>query len=101
MRIAVLGTGMVGQALAGKLAELGHEVVAGTRDPGATMSRTEPDYLGNPPFKVWREAHPEVARQGLPDQHIAGGPSVAAGRELCEAPGLSVLSDHPRCGRDW
>jgi len=26
MKIAVLGTGMVGQALAGRLAELGHEV---------------------------------------------------------------------------
>ena len=26
MKIAVFGTGMVGQALAGKLSELGHEV---------------------------------------------------------------------------
>jgi 8-hydroxy-5-deazaflavin:NADPH oxidoreductase len=60
MRIAVLGTGMVGQAVAGKLAALGNEVVVGTRDPEATLARTEPDYLGNPPFKVWREAHPEV-----------------------------------------
>jgi predicted dinucleotide-binding enzyme len=33
MRIAVLGTGMVGRTLAAKLDELGHEVV-GTRDPG-------------------------------------------------------------------
>jgi 8-hydroxy-5-deazaflavin:NADPH oxidoreductase len=60
MRIAVMGTGMVGQALAGKLAELGHEVTVGTRDPEAALARTEPDYLGNPPFQVWREAHPEV-----------------------------------------
>lgn len=34
MRIAVLGTGMVGQALAGKLAELGHEVMMGSRAAG-------------------------------------------------------------------
>ena len=60
MRIAVLGTGMVGQALAGKLAALGHEVVVGTRDPEATLARTEPDYLGNPPFGVWLEAHSGV-----------------------------------------
>ena len=60
MKVAVLGTGMVGQAIAGKLAELGHEVVVGTRDPEATMARTEPDYLGNPPFPVWKEAHPGV-----------------------------------------
>jgi predicted dinucleotide-binding enzyme len=60
MKVAVLGTGMVGQTIAGKLAELGHEVVVGTRDPEATVARTEPDYLGNPPFPVWKEAHPEV-----------------------------------------
>ncbi len=32
MKIGVLGSGMVGQALAGRLAELGHDVVIGTRD---------------------------------------------------------------------
>lgn len=61
MKVAALGTGMVGQAIAGKLAELGHEVVVGTRDPEETMARTEPDYLGNPPFPAWKEAHPGVA----------------------------------------
>jgi 8-hydroxy-5-deazaflavin:NADPH oxidoreductase len=34
MRIAVLGTGMVGQALATKLVELGHEVMMGSRQAG-------------------------------------------------------------------
>jgi predicted dinucleotide-binding enzyme len=71
MRIAVLGTGAVGQALAGKLAELGHEVAVGTRDPEATLARTEPDALGNPPFKVWREAHPEVDL-ATPDAAVEG-----------------------------
>lgn len=33
MRIGVLGTGVVGQTLATRLAELGHEVVMGSRDP--------------------------------------------------------------------
>jgi predicted dinucleotide-binding enzyme len=33
MRIAVLGTGVVGQTLAGKLRELGHDVRVGTRNP--------------------------------------------------------------------
>lgn len=60
MRIAVFGTGPVGQAVGAKLAELGHEVVVGTRDPESTLARSEPDVFGNPPFKVWREAHPEV-----------------------------------------
>lgn len=74
MRIAVFGTGPVGQALAGKLAELGNEVTVGTRDPEATLARTEPDYLGNPPFGVWREAHPEVGLETPAD--------AAAGSEL-------------------
>jgi hypothetical protein len=67
MRIAVLGTGPVSQAVAGKLAELGHEVAVGTRDPEATLARSEPDSLGNPPFRVWREAHPQVGLAPLAD----------------------------------
>lgn len=39
MKYAVLGTGMVGNALAARLAELGHEVTMGTRDPAATQAR--------------------------------------------------------------
>jgi len=34
MRIGILGTGTVGQTLGLKLAELGHSVMLGTRDPG-------------------------------------------------------------------
>ncbi|NYE94417.1 hypothetical protein FHU41_000638 [Psychromicrobium silvestre] len=41
MKIAVLGTGMVGRALAARLAELGHEINWGTRDVAATRARTE------------------------------------------------------------
>lgn len=41
MRIAVLGTGPVGRAVAGRLAELGHDVTLGTRDPGETAGREE------------------------------------------------------------
>jgi 8-hydroxy-5-deazaflavin:NADPH oxidoreductase len=39
MRIAVLGTGMVGRTLAPALGRLGHDVVVGTRDPEATRAR--------------------------------------------------------------
>lgn len=39
MRIAVLGTGMVGQTMAARLAGLGHDVRLGTRDPAATRAR--------------------------------------------------------------
>ena len=60
MKMGVLGTGAVGQAIAARLAELGHAVWLGTRDPAATLARTEKDHLGNPPFKTWREQHPKV-----------------------------------------
>ncbi len=60
VRFGILGTGVVGKTIAGRLAGLGHEVMVGTRDPAETMSRTEPDPYGNPPFGVWQKEHPEV-----------------------------------------
>jgi 8-hydroxy-5-deazaflavin:NADPH oxidoreductase len=41
MRIAVLGTGVAGRTVAGRLAELGHAVTLGTRDPDSTRSRQD------------------------------------------------------------
>jgi predicted dinucleotide-binding enzyme len=67
MRIAVLGTGVVGRALAGRLAGLGHDVVVGTREPAATLARTEPDVQGTPPYRRWQEQHPDVPLVALPD----------------------------------
>ena len=61
MRIAVLGTGPVGQQVSARLAELGHEVTIGTRDVDAAMARTGSDAFGNPPFPAWREQHPGIA----------------------------------------
>lgn len=61
MNIAVLGTGMVGRALAGKLATLGHQVTMGTRDVEQTLARVEPDSMGNVPVSVWLAEHPEVS----------------------------------------
>jgi len=53
MKIGVFGTSMVGRTLAGKLAELGHEVMVGTRDVAGTMARAEPGPFGLPPFSAW------------------------------------------------
>ena len=50
MKIAILGTGMVGQSVGAKLIETGHDVFFGTRDVAKTISRTEADGMGNPPF---------------------------------------------------
>jgi 8-hydroxy-5-deazaflavin:NADPH oxidoreductase len=87
MKIAVLGTGMVGQSVAGRLAGLGHEVTVGTRDVAATMARTAPDAMGNPPYPAWAAAHPQVrlatfagaaARAELLVNATSGGVSIAA-----------------------
>jgi hypothetical protein len=59
-KFGVIGTGPVGQTIAAKLGELGHAVSVGTRDPAATLARTSGDMFGNPPFKVWRDAHPKI-----------------------------------------
>ena len=60
MRIAVLGTGMVGRAFAELPDGLGHEVTVGTRDVAMTLAGAEPDAMGNPPFSSWAKAHPRV-----------------------------------------
>lgn len=52
MRIAVLGTGVVGTTLAARLAEIGHPVRIGTRSPAATAAKED--------FAAWQAAHPSV-----------------------------------------
>ena len=60
MRFGILGTGVVGKTIAARLDGMGHEVMVGTRDPEETMSRSEPDRYGNPPFSAWQREHPDV-----------------------------------------
>jgi 8-hydroxy-5-deazaflavin:NADPH oxidoreductase len=67
MKISVVGTGQVGRALAGAFAARGHEVAVGTRDPDATLARTEPDAQGTPPYARWQEEHPDVRLVALAD----------------------------------
>ena len=71
MKIALLGTGSVGRALAGRLDGLGHDVVVGTRDPEATLARTEPDAMGAPPYAGWAADHPGVRLATFPDAAAA------------------------------
>jgi predicted dinucleotide-binding enzyme len=74
MKIAVIGTGMVGQALAGRLGQLGHDVTVGTRDIEATLAKTTPDGMGNPPYSGWAAQHPAVT--------LATFAAAAAGAQL-------------------
>jgi 8-hydroxy-5-deazaflavin:NADPH oxidoreductase len=66
VRVHVLGTGAVGRRLAGALAERGHEVTVGTRDPDATRARAAGDEV----LATWLDDHaglPLVAFTQLPD----------------------------------
>lgn len=60
MKIGVFGTSVVGQAISGKLAELGHDVMVGTRDVAKTLAHTEPNPYGLPAFSVWQQQNPSV-----------------------------------------
>jgi 8-hydroxy-5-deazaflavin:NADPH oxidoreductase len=75
MRYGILGTGVVGKTIAARLDGMGHEVMVGTRDPEDTLSRTEPDQYGNPPFGAWSQEHPEV-RLGTFGEAAAHGEMV-------------------------
>jgi predicted dinucleotide-binding enzyme len=103
MDIAVLGTGIVGRTLAGRLAELGHSVVIGTRDPEATRARTAQDAMGNPPVSVWLDAHLDVPLSTFHDAaagaeivvNATGGSGAVPAVEAAGAEGLDgkVLVD--------
>lgn len=60
MKIAIIGTGMVGRALAGKLVRLGHDVVIGTRDVAETLARREAGAMGTPPYAEWQKDNAAV-----------------------------------------
>ncbi|MCB9367383.1 MAG: NAD(P)-binding domain-containing protein [Calditrichaeota bacterium] len=60
MKIGILGTGMVGQVLAGKLAELGHDVMIGTRNVADAQARTGTNNWGQPEFGEWYKAHGHI-----------------------------------------
>lgn len=93
MKISVLGTGPVGRTLAGGLAALGHEVAVGTRDPAATLARTEPDAQGTPPYARWQEEHPQVRLVALADagaraELLVNATSGVASRHALAAAGV-------------
>lgn len=60
MKIAIIGTGTVGQTFASKLITLGHEVMIGTRNVAEKLKSTAKDGYGNPPFAEWHTANPKV-----------------------------------------
>ncbi len=97
MKIAVLGTGSVGPAIAAALSGLGHDVVIGTRDPQATLARTEPGATGGPPFSWWHASHQEIGVATLADaaaasELVVNATNGAASLEALAAAGAANLA---------
>ncbi|MGH2703712.1 MAG: NADPH-dependent F420 reductase [Actinomycetota bacterium] len=97
MRIAGLGTGIVGQTIGAKLLSLGQDVWMGTRDVEAVMARTEPARTGAPPCAEWAAAHPD-AKVVLFKEAAANGEIVfnatsgAAALDVLQAAGAENLA---------
>ena len=60
MKIAIIGTGTVGQTIASKLITLGHHVMIGTRNVSEKLASTAKDAYGNPPFAEWYSTNSNV-----------------------------------------
>ncbi|MGW7271901.1 NADPH-dependent F420 reductase [Streptomyces sp. NPDC054864] len=72
MKIAILGTGAGARQHAVRLSALGHQVIVGTRDPEATLARTEPDMMGTEPFAAFRATHPDLTLTTFAEAADAG-----------------------------
>ena len=72
MKIAILGTGTVGQTLAARFVGLGHEVMMGTRNVAETSARNTRDNYGGPSFVEWHAGNKQV-KLGTFDQAAAFG----------------------------
>lgn len=87
MKIAVLGTGMVGTTLASKMVERGHDVMMGSRT------------AGNEKARAWVEATGERAQQGTFEDAARFGEWVfnctagTASLKALEAAGAEALGD--------
>lgn len=60
MKIAVFGTGIVGQVIANRLAGLGHSITIATRDVAKTLARTDKGTMGNLPIAEWMKQNSSV-----------------------------------------
>ena len=100
MKLAVLGTGMVGRTIAEKLASLGHDVTLGTRAPDASRARPAP--ANGQSLADWLAANPDVtladfasaaANAEMVFVALNGTSAVAALTEAGAAIGDAILVD--------
>ena len=94
MKLAVLGTGMVGSAVAQKLAKLGHNVQLGSRSPNAAKAKA----LGLTIVShVEAAAHGEWVVNALPGDNALEylGPCKLDGKILIDISNYNNAVDQP------
>jgi predicted dinucleotide-binding enzyme len=98
MKIGILGTGVVGQTLAAALAQTGHDVTIGTRDPAETMARETVTPPARIVFRDWQRANPSVALATFADSAgsadvVINATSGANALSALEGAGADALGD--------
>lgn len=99
MKIAIIGTGMVGRGLAARLAGLGHDVVIGTRDIDVTLARTTPDGMGTPPYAQWQQENSNVRLVTLPEAGAHGEVVINAANGQNALAALDGIGAEPLAGK--
>jgi 8-hydroxy-5-deazaflavin:NADPH oxidoreductase len=94
MKIGIIGTGTVGQTLASKLHEIGHQVVIGTRNVEEKLASDTSDHYGNPPFKEWHKGNPDIPLVTFSEAAAYGDVLINATR------GSASVNALQQCGRD-
>jgi 8-hydroxy-5-deazaflavin:NADPH oxidoreductase len=98
MKISVLGTGVVGQTIAEKLSQLGHEVMISTRNVEKVLQNTSPDRYGRPSFRDWSTANAKIKvathqEAGAFGELIVNATNGAGTLEALEAAGKKNLEN--------
>jgi len=98
MNIGILGTGVVGQTLAAALAEKGHAVTIGTRDPAETMARETAKPPARVAYRDWQRANPSVQLATFADASrsadvVINATSGASAMSALESAGADALGD--------
>lgn len=96
MKIAVLGTGMAGRAVAVGLAHLGLEVTIGTRDPEGSLAGTAPEDLGTwsaMNSEIHVATYAEAARDAVVVVNALNGAASVSGIRAANVADGTVLLD--------
>ena len=94
MKIGIIGSGMVGQAISKKLVELGHDVVLGTRDPQQVTEKkgwagSLQEWLDSLPTPAKIATFAEAAAHGELVINATGGVNSIAALQLAGANNLA------------